>query len=495
MADHTSTQAHGNVDVGAETAMDQLARSSPPAPEKTRREKSGTVWTATAHIVALLIGSSVLAVAWTFAQLGWVAGPAVVVSLSVVTYYSSALLADCYRDDDPDHLGGAVHGEYIGAVRSYLGPKSVTFCGIIQYGVLWAAMVAYTITSSSSMSAVQRVNRFHRSWLDASDGDGGTTGVRYMVVFGAFQLLLSQLPSLENVAWLSVIAVATSFGYSSICLGLCAAKWASHHGGVRGTLAGAAADSPGEKVFNVLLAVGNIAISYIYSPVLFEIQDTVRTPPSESKTMKKASLYGLAVSAVFYLLLGVSGYAAFGNDAPSNILTGAAFHEPFWLVDVANACVVVHFLGAYQVIAQPVFARLEAYVGGRWPESRLVTASYELRLRVPAWTSATTAVTLLPAKMALRSAVIVATTAVATMMPFFNAVLGFIAALGFWPLAVYLPVSMHIARVKIRRGEARWWALQGASMALLVVAVGMGVASVRDMVQRLNEAAPFQATD
>jgi len=143
---------------------------------------------------------------------------------------------------------------------------------------------------------------------------------------------------------------------------------------------------------------------------------------------------------------------------------------PFWLVDVANACVVVHFLGAYQVIAQPVFARLEAYVGGRWPESRLVTASYELRLRVPAWTSAPpTAVTLSPARMALRAAVIVATTAVAAMMPFFNAVLGFIAALGFWPLAVYLPVSMHIARVKIRRGEARWWALQGASAALLVV--------------------------
>lgn len=127
---HTSSQKHGNDDVdgGAETAMDQLAgrsSSSSSAPEKkTRRrpEKSGTVWTATAHIVALLIGSSVLAVAWTFAQLGWVAGPAVVVALSVVTYYSSALLADCYRDDDPDHLGaGAVHGEYIAAVRSYLG--------------------------------------------------------------------------------------------------------------------------------------------------------------------------------------------------------------------------------------------------------------------------------------------------------------------------------------------------------------------------------------
>ncbi|KAF0900231.1 hypothetical protein E2562_029741 [Oryza meyeriana var. granulata] len=484
---HTSMHAHGDVD--RETAMDRAGRSS--SSEKTR-EKSGTVWTATAHIVALLVGSSVLAVAWTFAQLGWVAGPAVVVAISVVTYFYSALLADCYRD--PDHLGGAVHGEYIDAVRSYLGPKSGTFCGLIQYGVLWAAMVGYTITSSASMSAVQRVNRFHHDWLGAADG-GGTSGVTYTVAFGAFQLLLSQLPSLEDIAWLSVVAVATSFGYSSICLGLCTARWASHRD-VRGTLAGAAGDSPREKVFNVLLAVGNIAISYIYAPVLFEIQDTVKAAPSESKTMKKASLYGLAMSAVVYLLLGISGYAAFGNDAPSNILTGAAFHEPFWLVDIANICVVVHFLGAYQVIAQPVFSRLEAYVGGRWPESIFVTASYERRLRVPAWTAAPpTSITLSPVKIALRAAVIVATTQVAALMPFFNAVLGFIAALGFWPLAVYLPVSMHIASLKIGRGKARWWVLQGVSMALLVVAVGMGVASVRDMVKRLKEATPFKTMD
>uniref|UniRef100_J3MCN0 Amino acid transporter transmembrane domain-containing protein n=2 Tax=Oryza brachyantha TaxID=4533 RepID=J3MCN0_ORYBR len=490
---HTGMDTHGG-GAGPDSGTATAGRSPSSSAEKTAREKSGTLWTVTAHIVALLVGSSVLAVVWTFAQLGWVAGPAVVVAISVVTYYSSALLADCYRD--PDHLGGAVHGEYIDAVRSYLGPKSVAFCGIIQYSVLWAAMVGYTITSSASMCAVQSVNRFHRKWV-GNDVGGGTSGVTYTVVFGAFQLLLSQLPSLENVAWLSVIAVATSFGYSSICLGLCAARWASH-GDVRGTLAGAGAaveDSWSEKVFNVLLAVGNIAISYIYAPVLFEIQDTLKTPPSESSTMKKASLYGLAMSAVFYLLLGISGYAAFGDDAPTNILTGAAFHEPFWLVDIANVCVVVHFLGAYQVIAQPVFARLEACVGGRWPESKFVTASYELRLLRRAPVAPAAVITMSPVKIVLRAAVIVATTLVAALMPFFNAVLSFIAALGFWPLAVYLPVRMHIARVKVRRGDARWWALQGASMALLVVAVGMGVASVRDMARRLKEAAPFKTVD
>ncbi|BAT16275.1 Os12g0203300, partial [Oryza sativa Japonica Group] len=36
---------------------------------------AGTVWAATAHIVTAVIGSGVLALAWSVAQLGWVAGP------------------------------------------------------------------------------------------------------------------------------------------------------------------------------------------------------------------------------------------------------------------------------------------------------------------------------------------------------------------------------------------------------------------------------------
>ena len=80
---------------------------------------TGTVWTATSHIVAAVVGSGVLALAWTVAQLGWVVGPLVLVGFSCVTYYTSALLADCYRYPDP--VDGAVNREYIDAVRCYLG--------------------------------------------------------------------------------------------------------------------------------------------------------------------------------------------------------------------------------------------------------------------------------------------------------------------------------------------------------------------------------------
>lgn len=62
---------------------------------------SGTVWTSSAHIITVVIGSGVLSLAWAIGQLGWVAGPAVMLLFSFVTYYTSALLSDCYCSGDP----------------------------------------------------------------------------------------------------------------------------------------------------------------------------------------------------------------------------------------------------------------------------------------------------------------------------------------------------------------------------------------------------------
>ena len=114
------------------------------------------MWTATSHIVAAVVGSGVLALAWTVAQLGWAVGPLVLVGFSCVTYYTSAMLADCYRYPDP--VGGAVNREYIDAVRCYLGRKNVLLCGCAQYVNLWGTLVGYTITASTSMMYVSSVS-------------------------------------------------------------------------------------------------------------------------------------------------------------------------------------------------------------------------------------------------------------------------------------------------------------------------------------------------
>lgn len=77
------------------------------------------MWTASAHIITAVIGSGVLSLAWAIAQLGWVAGPAVMFLFSFVTYYTSSLLTDCYRTADP--VFGKRNYTYMDAVRSILG--------------------------------------------------------------------------------------------------------------------------------------------------------------------------------------------------------------------------------------------------------------------------------------------------------------------------------------------------------------------------------------
>jgi amino acid permease len=83
---------------------------------------------------------------------------------------------------------------------------------------------------------------------------------------------------------------------------------------------------------------------------MFLLQDTVKSPPAENKTMKKASFIGVVVTTMFYISVGCAGYAAFGDHAPGNLLTGFGFYNPFWLVDIANICIVIHLVGAYQVL-------------------------------------------------------------------------------------------------------------------------------------------------
>jgi len=80
---------------------------------------TGTLWTASAHIITAVIGSGVLSLAWAIAQLGWIAGPAVMLLFSAITYFTSLLLTDCYRTGDP--LTGKRNYTYMDAIRSNFG--------------------------------------------------------------------------------------------------------------------------------------------------------------------------------------------------------------------------------------------------------------------------------------------------------------------------------------------------------------------------------------
>ncbi|XP_062208682.1 amino acid permease 3-like isoform X2 [Phragmites australis] len=444
---------------------------------------SGTVWTATTHAITAVIGSGVLALPWSVAQMGWVLGPIVLIGCAYITYYTALLLSDCYRTPGPVH--GKRNYTYMDVVRSCLGTRDVVVCGLAQYALLWGTMVGYTITTATSIMAVVRTDCHHYRGRDAACVSSGTM---YMVLFGLVEVVLSQLPSLEKLTLISVVAAVMSFTYSFVGLFLSAAKLAANHG-AHGTLLGvkigaAAGVSASTKMWHSLQALGNVAFAYTYSMLLIEIQDTVKSPPSENVTMKRASLYGIGVTTIFYVSLGCIGYAAFGNSVPGNVLTG--FDKPFWLVDVANVAVVIHLVGAYQVYAQPIFACYEKWLGSRWPDSAFFHREYRLPLgggRAARFTMC---------KLVVRTEFVAGTTVVSLMLPFFNAVLGLLGAIAFWPLTVYFPVTMYIAQAKVAPGSRKWVSLQALNVGALVVSLLAAVGSVADMVQRLGHVTIFK---
>ncbi|KAJ7965918.1 Amino acid permease [Quillaja saponaria] len=96
----------------------------------------------------------------------------------------------------------------------------------------------------------------------------------------------------------------------------------------------------------MLVAIGNIALAARFAQVLFDIQDTLKSSPPENKVRKEANAMGIISISILFLVCGWSGYVAFGDRTPGNILIDGV-HEPFWLVDRGNIFVVVHLVGAY----------------------------------------------------------------------------------------------------------------------------------------------------
>lgn len=454
-----------------EDQMSPLILSVPSTSEPSEAiKRTGTIWTAMAHIITGVIGAGVLSLAWSVAQLGWIAGPLLMIVFATVTIVSNNLLCDCYRYPDP--YAPTRNNSYMEAVKIYLGDKMQTVCAIFVNESLYGCGIAYTITAASSVKAIQKSNCYHKEGHKASCTYGDTL---YMLVFGATQIVVSQIPDFHNMKWLSVIAAIMSFAYSFIGLGLGFAK-VIENGSIKGSLTGVATSNVADKLWLSFQALGDIAFAYPYSIIVLEIQDTLKSPPPENKTMKKASVVAIFVTTFFYLCCGCFGYAAFGDDTPGNLLTGFGFYEPYWLIDFANACIVLHLVGGYQVYSQPVFAVAERWFSNKYPNSAFVNNYYSLKIpMIPRFQVNSF-------RLCFRTVYVVSTTGIAMLFPYFNQVLGVLGALNFWPLAIYFPVQMYCVQKKIGAWTKKWIVLQTFSFVCFLVTVVGVIGSVEGLI-------------
>ncbi|KAK3438961.1 hypothetical protein EUGRSUZ_C03880 [Eucalyptus grandis] len=400
---------------------------------------AGTVWTASALIITALIGSGGPSLAWAIAQLGWVAGPTIMLLFAFVTYYTSTLLTTCYRSGDP--ATGNRNNAYMGAVRDNLGSFKIKLFELVLYVNLFGVAIGYTIASSTSMMAIKRSNCFHEK------GEKDPRHINrnpYMIAFGFTGKIKGSLTGIN-------IGTLTST----------------------------------QNIWRNFQALGDIAFAYSYFLILVEVQDTIRSSPSESKTTKKASLISIAATTLFYMICGCTGYAAFGDMAPKNLLTGFGFHNPYWMVDIANATIVILLLCAYQFNCQPLFAYVEKTLDEKFPNSQFIERKIELRI------PGCSPYELKPFQLVWRTVFVIGTTFISMLLPFFNDIVGLLGALGFWPLTVFFPVEMYIKQKKIPKWSTKWMFLQIVSVACLIITIAAAAGSVADVFLDLKSFKPF----
>ncbi|KAL1552388.1 amino acid permease 8-like [Salvia divinorum] len=445
--------------------------------ESSIKERTGNLWTASAHIITAVIGSGVLSLPWGMAQLGWIAGVTTLVVFSIVTLYTSNLLADCYRTPT-----GAPCHTYTQVIKNNFGKAMYGVCATVQYAILGGLLVGYTITASISIVAIEKSECFRIKGHEAVCRDSHN---EYMIGMGIVEVFLSQIPNFDKLSFLSLFAAVMSLAYSSIGAGLAFAKLVSGQGGgtsLSGIEIGPGL-SPSQKMWRVFTAFGDIAFAYSYSIILIEIQDTLKPTPPENVVMKRANAVSVATTTVFYMMCGCFGYAALGNHAPGNMLTG--FYEPFWLVNVADACVVAHLVGAYQVCAQPIFKAVEQRSRRRFPKSKFINAEYSIgigkhKLSINLF------------RLIWRTMFVALATLVSMILPFFNDILALLGAVGYWPLTVFFPIELYITTNKIPWHTWRWLGLQTINVACLLVAVIAGCGAIEGLSRGLSSYTPFQ---
>ncbi|KAK2453160.1 amino acid permease [Trifolium repens] len=139
-----------------------------------------------------------------------------------------------------------------------------------------------------------------------------------MIGLGIVEIFLSQIPNFHKLSWLSIVAATTSFGNAFIGTGLSLATIIQGKG--KSTyLIGGKEQYSGDKLWNMLIALGNGALASSYSQIAIDIQDSLKSSPPENKVMKMANKMGIFVMTFIFLLCACSGYAAFGSDTPARI--------------------------------------------------------------------------------------------------------------------------------------------------------------------------------
>ncbi|XP_027366831.1 GABA transporter 1-like isoform X4 [Abrus precatorius] len=180
---------------------------------------------------------------FALASLGWPLGVSSLVSATLATWYSSILIASLWKWNGEKHL---TYRHLAHSIFGFWGYWSVT---LFQQVASLGNNIAIQIAAGSSLKAVYKY--YHQ--------DGRLTLQHFIIFFGIFELLLSQLPDIHSLRWVNALCTFSTIGFAGTTIGVIFYNGKKID---RTSISYSLQGSSASKAFKAFNALGTIAFSF-----------------------------------------------------------------------------------------------------------------------------------------------------------------------------------------------------------------------------------------
>eukprot|EP00051_Salpingoeca_urceolata_P006026 m.80107 g.80107 ORF g.80107 m.80107 type:complete len:440 (+) comp14651_c0_seq3:303-1622(+) len=315
-----------------------------------------TTWVSSASlIVANMLGAGVLGLPFAVKGMGWAGAVVVLVFMTCMSIFGGLQLGSLRGNDSSVTTYAALARR---CASKCWGPRAAKtwsyFVSTIGYTYILGTCTIYLITMKISvMEVLQKCEKPHPGLLlvqatnttnTCSSSGCSSKGVAdlhdlvWLFIVCALVYPLTYLRSLADAAWVSYVGVATIVVVNSVILVYCVidATHHKHH---------SSAPSEHRTFEDFINGLTQLAFAYGGHVLMVEIQSVMRTPTEFSKSVYLSQL----VMFANYAIIGLVGYAAYGDDVKSPITLNLPDNA---LRAFTNVCLFVHVMMAYAINSQ-----------------------------------------------------------------------------------------------------------------------------------------------
>ncbi|KAG0091786.1 hypothetical protein BGZ93_006493 [Podila epicladia] len=385
------------------------------------RPEQGSNFLAYANVVCVVAGTGTLGLPYALALGGWIGVGVLILSL-IMSVYTAILLMKCVYYNGKYRLSS-----YQEVGRHAYGTPGLIAVWFFHTSIVLGAPIMYLILAGVEMKGlIPSAGLSEKAWI--------------WICAAIVALPFVTMKTLKEVAVMSVFgALAT------VVLVVVA---------VRGSIMDMGNDMAG-VVHNIIIpanlptTVASISICFGGNVVYFHVEEAMRYPRSWNRVVAAA----LGTCAILYLATAIPGYMAYGSDAKSPILQSLP-QDIF--TKIGTVVIIIHV-----ILAAPILLTSFALEFERLTDINVARRGKTME-RV--W------------RTVARLVIVAVCGAIACVVPYFDAFLSLLGALGNCSLIFVMPIVFYFKLIGWR--QMKWYELVWCAIIVLIGVVSAVIGSI-----------------